>query len=159
MLTPAIIRLHRGLAPIGPTAGAGQAADMLRMLSGEETSDEARRALDAYLDWQVVRPSLQDVNVTIELRGPGPSVSSAARNIGEWFHPFIGWQAGDEIGQQLRVFVPADAPPGAYEVWLRAQARRRAWARPGAGPDQTEARAGGQVEIPLEQFTIDPRAP
>lgn len=49
VLTPAIIRLRRGLAPIGPTAGAGQAADMLRMLSGDETSDEARRALDAYL--------------------------------------------------------------------------------------------------------------
>lgn len=49
VLTPAIVRLRRGLAAIAPTAGAGQAADMLRMLSGREAPDEARRALDAYL--------------------------------------------------------------------------------------------------------------
>lgn len=49
VVTPAIIRLRRGDAAIAPAAEASQGADMLRMLSGEETSDAARRALDAYL--------------------------------------------------------------------------------------------------------------
>ena len=34
VLTPAIIRLRRGEQPLGPDPRAGQAADMLRMLSG-----------------------------------------------------------------------------------------------------------------------------
>ncbi len=49
VLTPAIIRLRRGQPAIAPTGGASQAADMLRMLSGKETLEAARRALDAYL--------------------------------------------------------------------------------------------------------------
>ena len=49
VLTPAIIRLRRGEKPIKPDAEAGQAADMLRMLTGRPASDAARRALDAYL--------------------------------------------------------------------------------------------------------------
>lgn len=49
VLTPAIIRLRRGEAPIEPDPNAGQAADMLRMLCAVPASDAARRALDAYL--------------------------------------------------------------------------------------------------------------
>lgn len=49
VLTPAIVRLRRGQPAIAPKAGASQALDMLRMLSGEETPETARRALDAYL--------------------------------------------------------------------------------------------------------------
>ncbi len=49
VLTPAIIRLRRCQSAIAPIAGASQASDMLRMLSGEETPEQASRALDAYL--------------------------------------------------------------------------------------------------------------
>lgn len=49
VLTPAIVRMHRGEAPLPPEPTASQAADMLRMLSGAPASEAARRALDAYL--------------------------------------------------------------------------------------------------------------
>lgn len=49
VLTPAIIRLRRGEAPLPPDRNASQAADMLRMLAGAPVSDTARRGLDAYL--------------------------------------------------------------------------------------------------------------
>ena len=49
VLTPAIIRSRRGEQPLAPDAGAGQAADMLRMLTGSRPTDAASRALNAYL--------------------------------------------------------------------------------------------------------------
>jgi citrate synthase len=49
VLTPPIIRLRRGEQPLKPSADAGQAADMLRMLTGSPATDAAARALDSYL--------------------------------------------------------------------------------------------------------------
>lgn len=49
VLTPAIVRLRRGERPIGPDAAAGQAADMIRMMTGKPASLAAEHALDAYL--------------------------------------------------------------------------------------------------------------
>jgi hypothetical protein len=114
-------------------------------------------ALDAYLDWRVARPPLQDINVALVLRGSGSPASSAPRNVGDWFHPFLGWQSGDEIGQQLRLTVPPEAPPGTYEVWLRATTRRRAWARLGPGLDPTPTRTEDQTETRLGTVTVDRR--
>jgi citrate synthase len=49
VFTPGIIRLQRKLAPIAPNTELGQAADMLRMLSGETPTREQASALDRYL--------------------------------------------------------------------------------------------------------------
>ncbi|NDC58703.1 MAG: citrate synthase [Alphaproteobacteria bacterium] len=49
VLTPALIRTRCGLEPLAPDAKAGQAADMLRMMTGAAPSPEAAAALDAYL--------------------------------------------------------------------------------------------------------------
>lgn len=49
VLTPAIIRLQRGEAPLAPDPEMSQSADMLRMLSGTPASEASQRALDAYL--------------------------------------------------------------------------------------------------------------
>jgi citrate synthase len=45
----AFARLRRGLEPVAPEPGAGQAADFLRMLRGERPAAAAVAALDAYL--------------------------------------------------------------------------------------------------------------
>jgi len=49
VLTPAVIRLERGLEPIAPDPTRSQASDVLRMLSGEIPRIEQVRALDRYL--------------------------------------------------------------------------------------------------------------
>jgi citrate synthase len=49
VLTPGILRLQRGLAPIGPDPTAGHAADMLRMLHNTVPTLEQTSALDRYL--------------------------------------------------------------------------------------------------------------
>ena len=49
VLTPAIIRLRRGERPLPPDPHAGQAADMLQMLTGVIPTAAAARALNAYL--------------------------------------------------------------------------------------------------------------
>lgn len=49
VLTPGIIRMQQGLAPIPPDAGLGHAADMLRMLHGKPATLERAAALDRYL--------------------------------------------------------------------------------------------------------------
>jgi citrate synthase len=46
---PAVLRLHRGETPVRPDAALPQAADILRMLTGETPSAERTAALDAYL--------------------------------------------------------------------------------------------------------------
>ena len=46
---PAIMRLQRGEEPIAPDASLSQAADILRMLTGNLPSKEQTAALDAYL--------------------------------------------------------------------------------------------------------------
>lgn len=49
VLTPALVRLKRGLMPLPPDPAAGQSADILRMLSGTAAAPAMERALDAYL--------------------------------------------------------------------------------------------------------------
>lgn len=49
VLTPAIIRLQRGETALAPDPSAGQAADMLRMLTGITPSAASTGALNAYL--------------------------------------------------------------------------------------------------------------
>jgi len=49
VLVPAILRLRQAKAPVAPDAGAGHAADMLRMLHGADPSPEEAAALDIYL--------------------------------------------------------------------------------------------------------------
>lgn len=44
-----LMRVKRGLQPLAPDPTLGQAADFLRMLHGEQASDEAAAALEAYL--------------------------------------------------------------------------------------------------------------
>lgn len=48
VLTPAIIRLQKGLSPITPDANQTHAADVLRMLHGQPVATEQARALDRY---------------------------------------------------------------------------------------------------------------
>ena len=122
------------------------------------TTLQPGEALDTYLDWRVARPPVQDINVALVLRGIGPAVASAPRNVGDWFHPFLGWQTGDAIGQQLRLVVPPEAPSRRLRGrQLRATVRRRAWAEPGPGPDSAPTRAEGQTETRLGTVTIDRR--
>lgn len=45
----ALDRQARGLSPVAPDAGAGQAADFLRMLTGTDPAPALARALDTYL--------------------------------------------------------------------------------------------------------------
>ena len=91
------------------------------------TTLQPSEALDTYLDWR--RPTaVQDINVALVLRGIGPAVTSAPRNVGDWFHPFLGWQTGDAIGQQLRLVVPPRRPQR-----LRGLAARGGKAAPGQG--------------------------
>lgn len=49
VLVPALLRQQRGLKPIAPDMGLGQAADMLRMLDGHGADPARVAALDAYL--------------------------------------------------------------------------------------------------------------
>ncbi|WP_413990638.1 citrate synthase/methylcitrate synthase [Labrys okinawensis] len=49
VLVPALIRQRRGQQPVAPEAGAGHAADILRMLHGKAAAHEAAAALDTYL--------------------------------------------------------------------------------------------------------------
>lgn len=49
VIAAAVARLAQGLEPIAPSADCGQAADLLRMLSGDIPSPERRAALNAYL--------------------------------------------------------------------------------------------------------------
>lgn len=49
VLTPGILRLQKGLAPIPPDPTLGHAADFLRMLHGEPAEPERAAALDRYL--------------------------------------------------------------------------------------------------------------
>lgn len=49
VLTPGVLRLQKGLAPIPPDPTLGQAADMLRMLDGRSPTAEQSSALDSYL--------------------------------------------------------------------------------------------------------------
>lgn len=49
VLTPAILRLKQGEAPVAPDAAAGHAADILHMLRGAAVLKEAAAALDTYL--------------------------------------------------------------------------------------------------------------
>ncbi len=49
VLTPALIRLRSGKPAIAPDPSAGHAADVLRMLSAEQSGERLAGALDAYL--------------------------------------------------------------------------------------------------------------
>jgi citrate synthase len=49
VFTPAFIRARGGLAPIAPDAARDHAADILRMMRGEDASPAQAAALDAYL--------------------------------------------------------------------------------------------------------------
>ena len=49
VFTPGILRLQRGLEPIQPSVGLGNAADMLHMLQGDLPTPEQSAALDRYL--------------------------------------------------------------------------------------------------------------
>jgi citrate synthase len=49
VFTAGVLRLQRGLALIAPDPSQGHAADLLRMLHGQQTSPEAAAALDRYL--------------------------------------------------------------------------------------------------------------
>ena len=96
-------------------------------------------ALDVLLDWEVRRLPYRDVVATVELRARRASTPSGPRAVGDWFHPFVGWQVGDRIGQQLRLSVPDDQAPGAYDLVLRLATRERPWVRlrlPGGRADR-----------------------
>ncbi len=49
VLTPALIRLRRGLRPVAPDAGLGHAADMLAMMGNRALSPAQVNALNTYL--------------------------------------------------------------------------------------------------------------
>ena len=120
MLTPAIVRLRRGQMPLAPDREAGQAADMLRMLSGSAAEDAAVRALDAYLatvSEHGLNASTFAVRVVASTRAG--LVSAAIAGLSALKGPLHGGAPGPVLDM-----LDAIAETGDAEAWLaRALAR------------------------------------
>ena len=120
VLTPAIVRLRRGQMPLGPDREAGQAADMLRMLSGSAAEDAAVRALDAYLatvSEHGLNASTFAVRVVASTRAG--LVSAAIAGLSALKGPLHGGAPGPVLDM-----LDAIAETGDAEAWLaRALAR------------------------------------
>ena len=101
------------------------------------TTLQPRRGAGHLPGQRVARPPVQDINVALVLRGIGPAVTSAPRNVGDWFHPFLGWQIGDAIGQQLRLVVPRRRP---HEEGLASSDRGARLGEMSPGPDPNARR-------------------
>lgn len=111
--------------------------------------------LDANLAWLLRGPSSHEVGALLQLRGPRGEAASERQIVGLWFHPPHGWQAGDHLGQQVRLVLPRDLPPDAYDVWLRVSARDRSW----IGPSVVTGRPGGSRpdgELLLGRIVVRP---
>ena len=110
-------------------------------------------ALDVRLDWNVRQLPARDVVASLELRARRGGVASGPRAVGEWFLPFLSWQVGDRIGQQIRLSAPDDQEPGTYDLVLRLASRERPWVRLGP-PTGRSGRDTDQGSIPLGEVVV-----
>lgn len=131
--------------------GPGRQGDDL-VVSGIRPGD----ALDVRLDWEVRRLPTRDVITTVELRARREGIATEPSAVGEWFHPFLAWQAGDRIGQQIRLRIPHEQAPGAYDLVLRQASRERPWARLGP-PTGRPGRDAEQGSVGLGTIVVEPR--
>ena len=115
VLTPGIIRLRRGGRPIEPDPRTGQAADMLRMLTGVAATDAASRALNAYLATVCehgLNASTFAARITASTRAG--LVSAAMAGISALKGPLHGGAPGPVLDM-----LDAIGQPGKAETWLR----------------------------------------
>ena len=120
VLTPALIRIEAGGQPVAPDAGAGHAADMLRMLKGEAASPALAGALDAYLVTvcdHVLNASTFATRVVASTRAG--LVSSILAGLGALKGPLHGGAPGPVIAM-----LDAIAAQGDAAAWLRAELAR-----------------------------------
>jgi len=115
-------------------------------------------SLDVSLDWEVLLLPYRDIITTVELRARREAAPTEPRAVGDWFHPFLGWQVGDRIGQQLRLPVPPAQAPGDYDLVLRVASRDRPWVRL-RRPAGRSAREVDQGSVSLGTVSVERAGP
>jgi citrate synthase len=119
VLTPAMLRLRRGLQPIAPDAGAGHAQDILAML-GAPCGPAQARALDAYLATVIdhgLNASTFAARVVASTRAG--LTSAALAGISALKGPLHGGAPGPVIAMLDEIGAPDRA-----EAWLEAALAR-----------------------------------
>jgi hypothetical protein len=74
-------------------------------------------ALDLSLDWQALRAGAEDYTVFAHLLGPdGRLVAQRDQPPLNGLRPSSGWARGEVISDRYRISLPAELPPGVYQI-------------------------------------------
>jgi 4-amino-4-deoxy-L-arabinose transferase-like glycosyltransferase len=130
----------------------GQAALLGYDLSSDQV--QAGEAITLTLYWQALERMGDDYKVFVHLVGPAPEEAIAAQSDkmpldGLW--PTWAWEPGYPVRDEYRLELPADLPPGRYELRAGLYRPGDGWRVPVEGPAaliKESAIVLGQVEVP-----------
>jgi hypothetical protein len=129
----------------------GQAALLGYDLAGEQV--KAGEAITLTLYWQALARMADDYKVFVHLVGPAPGEKIAAQSDkmpldGQW--PTWAWEPGYPVRDEYRLELPADLPPGRYELragLYRPDDGQRVPVQGPAAPAKDSAIVLGQIQV------------
>lgn len=112
-----------GLTPVlgpaisGPPAFAEEAliGDAVRLLGFDVQQTGEAMQIDLY--WQALRPLEADYTTFVQLlAADGSKIAQSDQQAGGVYYPTSLWQPGETLRDRHRLILPADAPPGPYQL-------------------------------------------
>ena len=112
-----------GLTPVLGPAISGPPAFAEETLIGDAVRlqgfdvQRADNAMQIDLYWQPLRPLEADYTTFVQLLAPdGSKITQSDQQAGGVYYPTSLWQPGETLRDRHRLILPADAPPGPYQL-------------------------------------------
>jgi hypothetical protein len=106
-----------------PRAGPVVFADRLALIDYTISAVTAKpgQPILIYLYWQGQAQPERDYSAFLHLVAPsGDIIGQADYLLGGWLHPTSQWPEGQIFGAPSLIFIPADSPPGGYQLQVGA---------------------------------------
>lgn len=111
-LTPVLGPAISGPPPFAEEALIG---DAVRLLGFDVQQTGEAMQIDLY--WQPLRPLEADYTTFVQLLAPdGSKITQSDQQAGGVYYPTSLWQPGETLRDRHRLILPADAPPGPYQL-------------------------------------------
>lgn len=106
-----------GQAQTTPAPVQSAVGDVAQLIAYDTQPARGERGLDVTLYWFALRETAQNNKVFVHLLGPdGQVLAQSDSEPGGGFTPTTRWKQGELIPDTHRLTLPADLPPGEYEL-------------------------------------------